>query len=87
MIDFAFYAFLLAGAVFLATWLLTKKDKNIAVVVTVIVGLLVVGFAFPSTQHASDLADVANNVSLGIGKLFYGAVWGITALLLHKFLP
>ncbi len=85
--DFVFYSFLLGGFLFFVTWLLAKKDKGIAWVVTVIVGLLVVFFVFPSPQAAKDLADIANNATLFITKALYVIAWGGAAALLHKFLP
>ncbi|WP_454843791.1 hypothetical protein [Pseudomonas gorinensis] len=85
--EFMFYSFLLGGALFFGTWLLARKDKGIAWIVTAIVGFLVVAFVFPGPQHARDLAGIADNISLFISKGLYVIAWGGAAALLHKFLP
>ncbi|AZC67379.1 hypothetical protein [Pseudomonas chlororaphis] len=85
--EFMFYSFLLGAALFFGTWLLAKKDKGIAWVVTAIVCFLVVAFVFPSPQQAPDLAGMANNITLLLSKVLYVVSWGAAAALLHKFLP
>lgn len=86
-IDFAFYSFLISAVLFFVIWLLTNKSKGLAWVVTVIVGLLVVSYGFQPPQQAPDIAGLANNATLAISKVIYGAAWGGAALLLHTYLP
>lgn len=86
-IDFVFYSFLISAVLFFVTWLLSNKNKGIAWIVTLIVGFLVITFGFQPPQQAPDFAGLANNATLLISKLLYGAAWGGAAVLLHNFLP
>lgn len=85
--DFVFYSFLIGGALFFVTWLLAKKDKGIAWIVTAIVGFLVVAFVFPSPQPAQDVSGLIGNFTLLLTKAAYVASWGGAAAILSFFLP
>jgi hypothetical protein len=85
--EFMFYSFLLGAALFFGTWLLAKKDKGIAWIVTAIVGFLVVAFVFPSPQPAPDISGLLGNFTLFLSKVAYVISWGGAAALLNKLLP
>lgn len=85
--DLMFYSFILSAAIFAGTYYLTKKNKGLAWIVTIVVALVVVGFVFPSPQHAQDLSVIAENITLLISKGVYLLCWGGAAVILHKLLP
>ena len=76
--EFILYA-LIAGAVLYGLAWLIFKERAIAWVITVVIGLVVVLFVFPAPTPAKTLWDIAANVTLFIQKVVYAVGWGAGA--------
>lgn len=78
MIEYLFYSLLLGAIIFGIVWAVSRNNE-LAWVVSLSAGAIVILFVFADPKAAKTLGDIANNLTLFILKAMWVAGWVVGA--------